>query len=199
MKPESSNGFTISFQYDDSKTYNINTTYYITYFENLIESFTISPGTLSYQNVESAIFEGFEIFSKVRFSDIFYTAIRLNWLNNRDSMNRTLPNTIPFSLNTRIQFLPSNDIFSLSANIKVVTPYKPQIYDSQEGIFIESKNKIGTYALINMTSNIKWNNNIHFSIGVDNLADYTNVDYGPYIGRKIYFQISSKINDRNSQ
>ena len=55
---------------------------------------------------------------------------------------------------------------------------------------IESKNKIGTYALINMTSNIKWNNNIHFSIGVDNLADYTNVDYGPYIGRKIYFQIS---------
>ena len=199
LKPESSNGFTISFQYDDSKTYNINTTYYITYFENLIESFTISPGTLSYQNVESAIFEGFEIFSKARFSDIFFAAIRLNWLNNKDGMNRTIPNTIPFSFNTKIQFLPSNDIFSFFANIKVVTPYKPQIYDSKEGIFIESKNKITTYALINMTSNIKWGNSIHFSIGVDNLADYTNVNYGPYIGRKIYFQISSKINDRNLQ
>ena len=198
LKPESSNGAILSLQYYDSKTYDINVSYYITYFENLIESFTISPGKLSYENVESAIFEGIEIFSRMIFSEKFSTNVSLNWLNNRDSMDNIIPNTIPFSFSSQTKYLSSSGIFSFFANIKIITPYTPQIYDSDQGIFIKDKNEIDLYALINLATNIKWGENINYSIGVDNLTDYTNIKYGPYIGRKIYFQISSIINNRNS-
>ncbi len=198
LKPERSNGAILSLQYDDSKTYDLNISYYITYFENLIENFTVSPGKLSYENVESATFEGIEILSRITLSEKFSTNISLNWLDNRDRMDNIIPNTVPFSFSSQAKYLSPNGIFSFNANIKIITPYTPQIYDSEQGIFIKDKNKIDQYALINLTTNIKWGKNTNYSIGVDNLTDYTNIKYGPYIGRKIYFQISSIINNRNS-
>ena len=194
LKPETSNGSTVSLQYDHSKNFTLSGIYYLTSFKNLIDSYSVSSGVLSYTNFSRANYEGFEINGKFNLSKNFLTSIGLNWLNNRDIDKNLLPNTIPFSVNSTIQLLPLKNLFSFFSNIKIITSYTPQIYDLEKGIFTKGGEKIDTYALINFVGSLSFKNQIKFSAGIDNLADYTNEKYGPFLGRKIYFKISSKIN-----
>ena len=194
LKPETSNGSTVSLQYDHSKNFKLSGIYYLTSFKNLIDSYSVSSGVLGYTNFSKANYEGFEINGKFNLSKNLLTSIGLNWLNNRDIDENLLPNTIPFSINSTIQLLPLKNLFSFFSNIKIIAPYTPQVYDLEKGIFIKGAEKIDTYVLINFTGSLSLKNKIKFSAGIDNLADYTNEKYGPFLGRKIYFKISSKIN-----
>ena len=194
LNPEKSNGSTISLQYDGSKNYTITTTYYLTSFRNLIDSFTVNPGLLSYANFDKASYEGLEVSGRFKLSRNLITSIGLNWLNNRDSDENLLPNTIPFSVNSTVQLLPLKNSFSFFSNIKIITPYTPQVYNSDEGVFVKGVKKIDRYLLMNLSGSLNFTNKMKLSVGIDNLGDYTNETYGPYLGRKIYFQISSKIN-----
>ena len=194
LKPERSNGSTVSLQYDGSKNYTLKTIYYFTRFNDLIDSYTISSGKLSYVNFKKANYEGLEVNGRFNPSKNLLMSIGLNWLSNRDADKNLLPNTIPFSINSTIQVLPLKNSFSFFSNVKIITPYTPQVYDSEKGFFIKGVNKIDTYMIINLTGSLSFNNKIKFSAGIDNLTDYTNETYGPYLGRKIYFKISSKIN-----
>jgi outer membrane receptor for ferrienterochelin and colicin len=160
----------------------------------LIDSFTVNPGLLSYANFDKASYEGLEVSGRFKLSRNLITSIGLNWLNNRDSDENLLPNTIPFSVNSTVQLLPLKNSFSFFSNIKIITPYTPQVYNSDEGVFVKGVKKIDRYLLMNLSGSLNFTNKMKLSVGIDNLGDYTNETYGPYLGRKIYFQISSKIN-----
>ena len=67
-------------------------------FENLIEDFAIKPGLFSYQIIDKAIFSGLELMCQLRISDQLDSRWGINWVNNVDGQNKTIPNTIPLSL-----------------------------------------------------------------------------------------------------
>ena len=53
--------------------------------------------------------------------------------------------------------------------------------------------KIEGYAIINWRTTVQINKSLILSFGINNLADYTNKDFGPFVGRSAYLEFSNKI------
>ena len=193
LKPERSNGITLGIDYLSSSQNQLSLMFYHTQFENLIQDYAIKPGLLSYQNINEATFEGIELQQMVNISERWKTKWGFNWLNNRDGENKMIPNTIPFSISNVWNYNNPNNGINTSINSKWVAPYEPQEYDPEKGVYVLSDNKIGGYALINWRTTVQINKSLIFSFGINNLANYTNKDFGPFIGRVAYLEFSNKI------
>ena len=193
LVPEQSNGITIGLDYLHSEKSQFSFSYYFTKFDNLIQDYVKRPGVLSYQNIFDASFTGLELVYEWEILEGLDSKWILNWVDNRDANNNPIPNTIPFSISTVINSHLLNNLVKSSINAKWVAPYKPQEYDVQKGIYILSKEKISAYALINIRTSIKLNDSINISLVLDNVGNYTNVDFGPFIGRAAYLELSSII------
>jgi Outer membrane cobalamin receptor protein len=122
LEPESSNGVTFGIEYDNRSRIQYSLMLYHTKFENLIEDFVIQPGLLSYQNIEKAKFSGIEFLSQIKISKEFDGQIGFNWIDNRDGNNKTIPNTIPFSISNILNYNNSKSSFNFSINTKWVAP-----------------------------------------------------------------------------
>ena len=193
LKPERSNGITLGIDYLSSSQNQFSLMFYHTQFENLIQDYAIKPGLLSYQNINEATFEGIELQQMVKISERWKTKLGFNWINNRDGENKMIPNTIPFSISNVWNYNNPNNGINTSINSKWVAPYEPQEYDPEKGVYVLSDNKIGGYALINWRTTVQINKSLIFSFGINNLANYTNKDFGPFIGRVAYLEFSNKI------
>ena len=193
LKPERSNGITLGIDYLSSSQNQFSLMFYHTQFENLIQDYAIKPGLLSYQNINEATFEGIELQQRFKISEKWETKWGFNWLNNRDGDNKMIPNTIPFSISNVWNYNNYNNGINTSINSKWVAPYKPEGYDPEKGVYAFSDKKIGGYALINWRTTVQINKSLIFSFGVNNLVNYTNKDFGPFIGRSAYLEFSNKI------
>ena len=69
LRPEISNGTTIGLEYTNPAKYQMSLMLYHTRFENLINDYVVKPGTLSYQNIQSATFAGIELLCQWKISD----------------------------------------------------------------------------------------------------------------------------------
>ena len=167
--------------------------FYHTQFENLIQDYAIRPGLLSYQNINEATFEGLELQHMLQISERWETKWGFNWLNNRDGDNKMIPNTIPFSISNSWNYNNSNYGINTSFNSKWVAPYKPQEFDPEKGVYAFANKKIEGYAIINWRTTVQINKSLILSFGINNLADYTNKDFGPFVGRSAYLEFSNKI------
>jgi len=193
LKPESSNGITLGFEYDNRSSIQYSLMLYHTEFENLIEDFTIQPGLLSYQNIEKAKFSGIEFLSKIKISRQWNGQIGFNWIDNRDSDNKTIPNTIPFSISNILKYNSPQNSFNFLINTKWVTPYHPQEYDAEKGLYIFAEKKLNGYTLINIRAAYNINKVTKINFGVQNAGNYMNDKFGPFNGRLAYLEISTQI------
>ena len=193
LKPERSNGITLGLDYLGSSKNQLSVMFYHTQFENLIQDYAIRPGLLSYQNINEATFEGLELQHMLQISERWETKWGFNWLNNRDGDNKMIPNTIPFSISNSWNYNNSNYGINTSFNSKWVAPYKPQEFDPEKGVYAFANKKIEGYAIINWRTTVQINKSLILSFGINNLADYTNKDFGPFVGRSAYLEFSNKI------
>ena len=193
LEPESSNGVTFGIEYDNRSRIQYSLMLYHTKFENLIEDFVIQPGLLSYQNIEKAKFSGIEFLSQIKISKEFDGQIGFNWIDNRDGNNKTIPNTIPFSISNILNYNNSKSSFNFSINTKWVAPYNPQEYDAEKGVYIFSEEKLNDYALVNIRAVYNINKILKINFGVQNLGNYMNSKFGPFNGRLAYLEISTQI------
>ncbi len=196
LVPERSDGITIGIDYFSSGKSQAGLTYYFTRFDNLIQDYVKRPAVLSYKNIFDATFTGLEFIYEQKVSNRFDTKWIFNWANNRDADNNPIPNTIPFSISSIINFNSRNNFIKSSINSKWVAPYKPQEYDVEKGIYIFAREDISAYALINIRTSIKLNESINLSIVLDNVNNYTNSDFGPFIGRAAYLELSATISEQ---
>ena len=104
-----------------------------------------------------------------------------------------IPNTIPFSISNSWNYNNSNYGINTSFNSKWVAPYKPQEFDPEKGVYAFANKKIEGYAIINWRTTVQINKSLILSFGINNLADYTNKDFGPFVGRSAYLEFSNKI------
>jgi outer membrane receptor protein involved in Fe transport len=80
-----------------------------------------------------------------------------------------------FKISLRDQFYSSRDILVVSG--------------MGGGDYIEVKKD--PYNEIDLTFSYKLNKLLSLRLGATNLTDYTDEDYGPYVGRRIFFGIST--------
>ena len=199
LEPEKSEGINIGIEYVNTSKYQMSLMFYQTKFENLIEDFAIKPGLLSYQNIDKATFSGLELMCQLRISDQLDSRWGINWVNNVDGQNKTIPNTIPLSLTGSTNYKHPKKPVNFSINTKWVGSYRPQEYDPIKGLFVFAEKKLAAYSLIRLKSTIKISDYFNLSIGVNNVNNYTNNRFGPFVGRSAYIEISSKIKKGNKQ
>jgi len=193
LRPETSNGTTFGIEYTNPVKYQASITFYHTNFDNLINDFVIEPGKLSYQNIESATFSGIEILHNQKISESLNSGLSINYIDNRDNKNNIIPNTMPLSINSNISYR-SEKSFNSTISIKWIAPYTPQEYDPTKGIFVKADDKLNDYAVINVVGSKKFKNYYNFQFGLNNLTNYTNNRFGPFLGRSAFIEFSTIIN-----
>jgi len=193
LKPEISNGTTIGLEYTNPAKYQMSLMFYHTRFENLINDYVVKPGMLSYQNIQSATFAGIELLCQWKISDSWDSRWGANLIDNRDDNDKPIPNTMPLSLNGKISYLSTTGFMKTTISAKWISPYHPQEFDPSSGVFITAKNKIDGHSVINITGSKKIYDNYNIRIGINNATNYTNNRFGPFIGRSIFLEFSTKL------
>jgi len=121
----------------------------------------------------------------------------INWVNNIDGDNKTIPNTIPLSITGAANYKYPKKSINFSINTKWVGSYRPQEYDPIKGLYVFAQKKLNAYSLIMLKSTLKINDYFNISMGIDNANNYTNKRFGPFVGRSAYIEISTKLTKGN--
>ena len=166
---------------------------YHTDFSNLINDYVIQPGLLSYQNIESATFSGLELMHQWKVSNYFNSRVSINWLDNRDEKNNPIPNTMPLSINGNLSYFNDNNVRTTFI-VKWVAPYLPQEFDPSKGIFVNADKKLNGYAIIDLTGSKVFYDFINVRFGINNLTNYIDNRFGPFVGRSAFLEFSTNIN-----
>ena len=193
LKPEISNGTTLGVEYTDPSRHQISLMLYHTDFSNLINDYVIQPGLLSYQNIESATFSGLELMHQWKVSNYFNSRVSINWLDNRDEKNKPIPNTMPLSINGNLSYFNDNNVRTTFI-VKWVAPYLPQEFDPSKGIFVNADKKLNGYAIIDLTGSKVFYDFINVRFGINNLTNYIDNRFGPFVGRSAFLEFSTNIN-----
>ena len=178
LNPEKSKGMTINYEYTNNQNIRFHALSYFNHFSNKIETQyqesdnLYQPIIYRYENIAKADYRGAEF--SISFLKSSKTSIKMNFnaREAKDGDGRDLPNTIPYSFGSQLNYNLSK--YATRININSSSNYR---IDDQ------------IYHLINIRLNYNINQKLSTNIGVKNIMDYTNNTYGPFNGRSIYFEI----------
>ncbi len=186
LEPETSLGGNIGIEYFYKSLFLINATYFQNDFKDLIVDYQAAPLTFSYLNVNEATFRGIELQTRIYLADNLTTTFSYNYTDvqsNQENIafSRMSPHTgfirIIYGLfNNKLKFSLRDQFFS-DRDILVVSGHSGDY----------TKVKKDAYNLVDLTISYQLNNLIGLRFGVNNLTDYTDENYGPYVGRRIFF------------
>ena len=198
LKPEVSNGYTAGIEYYHPTTYQVSMMLYYNKFEDLIQDHTVEPATdtsyaiLSYNNIKVAEYKGLEIHGRWSISNNWVSSWGLNVIDNRDGDGNIIPNTEPLSSYLRLSYQQPYNVWNLSLQLKWVGSFTPNQYNPDSGTY-NSGDKMEDYFIIDSNVKINYFKPMILGVGIKNFGDYTNEQYGPFIGREYYLEISTTI------
>ncbi len=194
LRPERSLGFTASIEYYHPQEYRISMLGYVTRFEDMINDYAIRPGYLSYQNIDQVLFRGLEIQGRWTVSRNVLASWGLNWVDNRDvKTGELVPNTQPLTMDGRLSFRLWKNHLDGTLRIKWTAPYHPQEYVPDLGDFVTSPSSRAAFAIWNLTLTTHLLQGLDIHSGIDNLTDFVDNHYGPFVGRRIYLELRMKL------
>ncbi len=183
LKAESSLGLYGGVEYYHPTFYQMSLSFYRNYFNNLIDDYTIEPGLLSYTNFDEAIFSGVEILGRWRISEHYSYSWGMNFMSNKDGNGNILPNTQPVVTTSRLNYQNNKNSLNVSFYYKWIGSYTPMQYNPMSGQYIEG-DRIYAYAISNIKFMYKPLKKVECSLSIENLGDYIDSIYGPFIGRQ---------------
>ncbi|UCE06791.1 MAG: TonB-dependent receptor [bacterium] len=190
LKPEKSIGGNLGVEYFWNSFLLVNAMLFHNKFEDMIVDYEPQPLTYSYLNVENATFRGVELQTRFYLLNNLTTTLSYNFtdIDQKEedvAFSKISPHTaslrvtyglfknrLKFSL--RDQFFSERDILVVSGMSGAYTRVKKDAYNE-----------------VDITLSYKLNKLLTLRLGTTNLTDYTDKDYGPYIGRRIFFGIST--------
>ena len=194
LSPEFSDGYSLGVEYYHPGRYQVSFMVYRNRFRDMIVDHLLEPGSFSYKNIDRVQYTGVELLNRWSISSNWLASWGYNYLDNRDlTTGRLIPNTQPHSASLRISYKSSNGKFSGAAKAKVVGAYYPEEYVPELGKYIRSDTKRATFALINVTGKAKLSRLFDVAVGVQNVSDYKDPTYGPFIGRTFYVELISEL------
>lgn len=195
LLPEKSEGVNLGIEYYLFRKSLISFNYFQNDFTNMITDITVSPATrtspavLSYINLNSTTLRGIEAQSKIFFSVYLTTQISYNYLDaiNNDNGNY-LPNRARHSgtLKTTIRFGNTRT----TTRVAYVGERNQRIFDGTQ--FLEEIFTADPYLIMDLTVNTKITEHYILSGGIDNIFDHTDIQFGPWTGRKYYLGFETR-------
>jgi len=191
LTPEKSTGSSFGLEYFWNTFMLINATYFENKFEDMIVDFQPAPLTFSYLNVENATFRGVEFQSRVYLLDNLTTTIGYNYTNiaqaDEDAaFSRISPHTASIRVN--------HGLFKNKVKISLREQYFSEreiLVVSHHGDF--SKVNKNAYHVVDLTVSYKLSERLAVRLGSVNITDYTDKDYGPWVGRRVFFGLYTGI------
>ena len=181
LKPEKSKGLTFNLDFSGNNRFRLNFLGYYNIFTNKISTeqqtnAAVSPTTFSYQNISEATLKGFEIFSDFILDNTSTIRLNLNLRESNDENGMELPRTIPVS--TGINYTQNIQRYRL----RLILNYS----------YNRRTKSVSSFEILDLRLNKKISKNFSLNIGIKNIGNFTDSEYGPYIGRSTYIEITKQ-------
>jgi len=193
LKPERSAGGNIGVEYYHPGEYQVSLMVYFTKFNDMIDDFIYAPNVFSYRNINEVRYTGFEFQNRWKISNQWLASWSYNFVDNRNvETDSLLSNTQPHTGNVRLSYQDRKSHLSGSIKIKLVGPYYPEEFNTEEDDFIRATVKRKTFSIIDLDIKYTITRYAKLAVGSQNILDYTDEKYGPFIGRRVYAEISTE-------
>ena len=181
LKPEKSKGLTFNLDFSGNNRFRLNFLGYYNIFTNKISTeqqtnAAVSPTTFSYQNISEATFKGFEIFSDFILDNTRTIRLNLNLRESNDENGMELPRTIPVS--TGINYTQNIQRYRL----RLILNYS----------YNRRTKSVSSFEILDLRLNKKISKNFSLNMGIKNIGNFTDSEYGPYIGRSTYIEMTKQ-------
>ena len=181
LKPEKSKGLTFNLDFSGKNRFRLNFLGYYNIFTNKISTeqqtnAAVSPTTFSYQNISEATFKGIEIFSDFILDNTRTIRLNLNLRESNDENGMELPRTIPVS--TGINYTQNIQRYRL----RLILNYS----------YNRRTKSVSSFEILDIRLNKKISKNFSLNIGIKNIGNFTDSEYGPYIGRSTYIEMTKQ-------
>ena len=190
LEPETSLGGNIGIEYFYKSLFLVNATYFHNDFKDMIVDYQKAPLTYSYLNVNEATFRGVELQSRLFLAANLTTTVSYNYTDIvADQEDVAFSKMSPHTGFVRI-------VYSLFKN-KMKISLRDQLFSSRDILVVSGhsgnyqKVKKSPYHQMDVTLSYQLSNLLKLRLGVNNLNDYTDENYGPYVGRRIFFGVST--------
>ncbi len=194
LKPEESTGFNAGFEYLLTQKMMLTVMGFRNEFENLINDTMLSPGVISYRNIDKATYSGAELQARYYLMKNLTTVIAYNYSNvDQEAGKYTVTNIAPHTASFRVEYRMFANKLSLSVRDQFWGKHDVQIFDTDAGEYIDALQKHDTYNLLDFSANYILNRNISVRAGVTNLTDYKDKIYGPFVGRRVFITFDYNI------
>jgi len=199
LKPEKSRGGNLGFEYFWNSLLLLNVTYFHNQFEDMIVDYLADPRnlTFSYLNVASATFQGVELQTRLYLMNNLTATLGYNFtdINQKDDQDVAFSRISPHTASLRV-------VYGLFRN-RLKISLRNQFYSKRDILVVTGRGggdyvteKKDAYNEIDLTFSYKFNKLLTLRIGSTNLTDYTDKDYGPYVGRRIFLGIKTTFQTR---
>ncbi len=200
LEPEKSTGFSAGLEYFWSYRFLINITFYRNHFDDMIVDYPVDPvnlpGLLSYKNIESATINTYELQSKAYLLSNLTAQFAYNYtaINEREAREEVI-NMPPHSASIKLNYKMFK-VFEISIRDQWFGEHQVLEFDPRLGNYVERFVTKKAYHLLdatltcNMSQHLgKWQppeHNLVLRFGATNMADYVDIRYGPWIGRRFF-------------
>lgn len=192
LKAEQSQGFNAAVEYTWKDRLLIIIAASRNQFKNMIVDYVMIPGsrtspsTLSYRNIAESVFTGFEWQGRFQASSrlsmtLNYNFTHLDVKEESGALNTAYPHTVSIHLTygmlkNRLKLIFRNQFYS----DRDIRPFDNSEVQDYQVVHLPAMH------LSDLLLSYQPSNRLHIRAGVDNLLDYTNRDYGPWIGRRYF-------------
>jgi len=209
LVPEKSKGTSAGIEYFWNYKVLTNITYYRNFFTDMIVDYPVDPihlpGTMSYKNIDHATINSLELQSKLYVLSNLTAQLAYNYTKivEQEASEEVL-NMPPHSASLKMNWTFWRG-FELSLRDQFFGSHKVREFEPLIGDYIDRLTTKQAYHLIDATltyrpgrhlglwlkseSSKKIYNMFTLRFGVTNLADYTDLKYGPWIGRRFFFAL----------
>jgi outer membrane receptor for ferrienterochelin and colicins len=192
LKPEKSSGLNFGVEYVLKQTALIHATVFQSQFKEMIIDFQRDRQTFGYLNVKHATFTGFEFQGRINLRKNLNTIVSYNYIHidqkEKDvAFSRISPHAAAFD----VHYKPFGNRFKITLRDQFFGKRNILILDERTRIYA-FKEKEG-YHLVDLIMTYKLSNGLLFKFGTVNLNNYTDRNYGPWIGRKMFLGVQTKL------
>ncbi len=190
LKPESSQGYNFGAEYFWNERVLLNATLYRNQFTDMIVDYTKIPGsrttpsTMSYTNVAEAVFTGIELQSLIQVTSWLSATLNYNYTHvTSEGQSGLLDTVYPHTASLRLVYSALNNRLRITLRDKFYSARDIKPFDNIEAQDYTTVH-LSAIDLMDVTAQYQIVSSLGIRAGVTNLRDFTNQDYGPWIGRR---------------
>lgn len=195
LMPETSEGVNLGLEYYLPGLYQVTVTVYHNRFDDMIDDFMLEPGLFTYKNVGQVHFNGLEIQGRWNVSRSWLASWGYNYVNNRIVKSQDLPegepvpNTQPHMATVRLSHKHPGGRLSHALKTKLIAPYQASSFDPELGRYVGKEH--APQPVVDYDARLRLVGWLTLGVGVQNVLDYRDDEFGPFIGRTFYLELET--------